>query len=83
MNLADTFGDAVGDNGWFASGGGGSVYNGNGYFAAQPGGGGRGDYYNGEDGTDGTGGGCGAKERQSSSSQGTRGGSGIVIIRMF
>lgn len=84
------FGTNVGENGWFAGGGGGNTYQGagdEGYGdggANGLGGGGNGGYDPGKDATtgiNGTGGGGGGGRFNNGSGVGANGGSGIVIIR--
>ena len=81
MDFSHAFGNDVGDDGWFASGGAGGPYDSANSNANNPRKGGGGKYSNGQ-GTSGqpnTGGGCGGSERAVSKA-GESGGSGVVIL---
>lgn len=84
--LAPVFGTSFGDNGWFAGGGGGGAFPGNGRITGDGGLGGggngkKGSAGDGENGTSNTGGGGGGQFGSTGSYAGGNGGSGIVLIR--
>ena len=68
-------------NGYFAGGGGGSIFPNDPPSSGGLGGGGNGSYVNGSSGVNGTGGGAGGSERGGAGAPSVTGGSGIVIIR--